>query len=449
MYRGAMPSTHTEHALVPDATRQRVLVIATDGTRPSLPSWTLIDPEAVDSIREARRLFGIDSPFLRVLRIEGDFFHGEPADTLLEFDAVPATWEAPEGSRWLPISDIGRLALGSAPFAPALARWREELRTGDIPPRRPAWARPGWHDATADWLTGELDRLGLSATGPVEQLGSWAISSLLAVDTSGGRVVLKSVPAIFGHEPQLTRALAAEHPRAIPDVLAIDPEGGHLLMSAFGGAPLGREDASRWADGLRPLAAIQGAWIGRRAEAEAIGVDDRTLAALDAEVDSIVTDAAASPGLPDERRERLVERLPEFHALNRELQAGPVPETLVHGDFHPWNVQRDGDRLVMFDWSDACWGHPFFDVATFTQRTDDEAARDAMRGAYVEAWADHAEEPVLRDALAKAELLTELHLSITWRRLSAVFEADGAYPFVDAGVQRHLELALAAVEGRA
>jgi Ser/Thr protein kinase RdoA (MazF antagonist) len=160
-----------------------------------------------------------------------------------------------------------------------------------------------------------------------------------------------------------------------------------------------------------------------------------------------VTDVAASPGLPDERREQLVERLPEFHALIRELQAGPVPETLVHGDCHPWNVQRDGDRLVIFDWSDACWGHPFFDVATFTQRTDDEAARDAMRHAHLEAWADHADDGILRDALAKAELLTELHLSITWRRLSHVFEADGAYPFVDAGVQRHLELALTAVKG--
>ena len=47
-------------------------------------------------------------------------------------------------------------------------------------------------------------------------------------------------------------------------------------------------------------------------------------------------------------------------------------------------------------------------------------------------------------ALAWSEPLTELHLSITWRRLQGLFEADGAYPFVDSGVQRHLELALAA-----
>ena len=59
--------------------------------------------------------------------------------------------------------------------------------------------------------------------------------------------------------------------------------------------------------------------------------------------------------------------LPQLHDLIGHLAAGPLPETLVHGDFHPWNVQRDGDRLVIFDWSDACWGHPFFDVPTVTQ----------------------------------------------------------------------------------
>ena len=441
-----MPSTFTDHALVPDATRSHVLVLAADGAAPRLPSWSLVDPEFVDSIREARRLYGIGSPFLRVLRLEGDFIHDEPVDQLLEFDAVPETWLVPEGAQWLPIAHLDRLNLPSPAFAPAISRWTDELRTGDVSPLRPAWARPGWHEATAAWLTGELRRHGLTATGPVEQLGSWPISSLLAADTDGGRVVLKSVPAIFGHEPRLTQALAAEHPDAVPRVLAIHPDRRHLLMAAFGGAPLGNEDASHWSDGLRGIAAIQRAWIGRRAEAEGFGVVDRTPAVLDAEIDSIVTDEAAAPGLDDARRERLVALLPQFHGLIRELRAGPVPETLVHNDFHPWNVQRDDGRLVIYDWSDASWGHPFFDVVTFTERTRDEAARENMRGAYLEAWADHAEQEVLRDLLGKAELLAELQISLAWRRLQAIFEPDGAFPFVDSGVERHLSAALSAAE---
>jgi Ser/Thr protein kinase RdoA (MazF antagonist) len=164
------------------------------------------------------------------------------------------------------------------------------------------------------------------------------------------------------------------------------------------------------------------------------------------EIDAIVTDETASPGVDPAARERLVATLPRVHELIDRLAAGPVPETLVHGDFHPWNAQRDGDRLVIFDWSDACWGHPFFDVPTVTNRTDDATARESLRETVVTAWSAFGDRGSIREALAWSEPLTELHLSITWRRLQGMFEEDGAYPFVDSGVQRHLEQALAAID---
>jgi Ser/Thr protein kinase RdoA (MazF antagonist) len=110
------------------------------------------------------------------------------------------------------------------------------------------------------------------------------------------------------------------------------------------GRPLGSEEPGLWADGLVELAGIQQSWIGRRDEAARIRVEDRSLAALEGELDSIITDETASPDLAPARRERLVANLPLYRDLIGRLQAGPVPETLVHGDFHPWNVQRDDGR---------------------------------------------------------------------------------------------------------
>jgi hypothetical protein len=233
----------------------------------------------------------------------------------------------------------------------------------------------------------------------------------------------------------------------VPDVLAVDVSRGHLLMAAFDGAPLGNEDAVRWGDGLVAMADIQKAWSGRGDEAAALGVVDRTPAAIGSELESIITDVAASPQLDPGTRGCLLERLPMFHDVIGRLEAGPVPETLVHGDLHPWNVQRDDGRLVIFDWSDASWGHPFFDVTTFTSRTDDEAAREAMRAQYVTAWSEFADPEELRTLLADAEILSELNLAISWRHLQTVFE-PGVFPFVDSGVQRHLELAYAATQAR-
>ena len=436
-------TTYTERILVPDATRSCLLVVA--GEMPSLPAWSLEEPEVADSCQAARETFGVTSPFLRVVRLDGNDVRDPEVFQLLEFGAPPPAWQPPDGLAWLRFADLPSANLDAGQFNEDVASWTAELGSGAIPAGRAEWARPGWFESTTAWLTAELEALGRSTTGPVEQLSSWPIGSLLAVDTNRGRVVLKAVPHLFRHEPALTRALASEHPELLPVVIATDPARRLLLMEAFSGKPIGDEAPARWSDALVAVSAIQHAWIGRYEDAKRIGVEDRALAALDRELDSIMTDEAASPDLDPVVREQLVSNLPRYRDLIAALQAGPVPETLIHADFHPTNVQRDGDRLVLYDWSDACWGHPFFDVPTFTNRTDDLDAREAMRTAFIATWADHGDEPSLRQALRWSEPLTELHLAITWRRLQGIF-VDGAYPFVDTGVQRHLEFALAATD---
>ena len=76
----------------------------------------------------------------------------------------------------------------------------------------------------------------------------------------------------------------------------------------------------------------------------------------------------------------------------------------------------------------------------------DEGAREQMNAAYLAAWAAFGDPASLKSALDWAAPLSELHVSISWRRIAAVFE-PGAFPFVDGGAQRHLEAALAATDG--
>ena len=108
-----------------------------------------------------------------------------------------------------------------------------------------------------------------------------------------------------------------------------------------------------------------------------------------AELESLVTNEATSPRLDRASRDRLVANLPWYRESIAQLQAGPVPETLVHGDFHPWNVHRDGDHLVIFDWSDAAITKPFVDVMTWaTWLAHDPRARDALWQSFGDVWAD-------------------------------------------------------------
>jgi hypothetical protein len=442
-----VPTVHTEHLLVPDPSRTSLLVL--DGDVPVLPTWDTEELEVRLTVEHARRLCGIEAPYLRAVMTIGDIFGDAPVAVLIEFDAPEPGWQPPSPLRWLSFDELPTTDLEPALFRNHVRSWASDLARGHADPHTPEWSRPGWFGSTSAWLVDQLARLGLRATGRIEQLGGWPVSAILAADTDAGGVVLKTMPPVFGHEPALTATLAREHPGRVPDVLAIDRDRRLLLMGAFGGSMLGDEEPARWGDGLSAMGEIQRAWIGRRAELAALGLPDHGLAAIAQRFESIVTDVDASPGLDPADRERLVGHLPLYAELVDRLAAFAVPETLIHGDMHPWNVQRDGERLIVFDWSDACWSHPFFDVVTFTARTADAHAGEQMRLDYLAGWSDRASPADLRQALRWAEPLAELRLSLIWRELQAVFGRGSAFPFVDSGVERHLLYVIKATEAMA
>ena len=59
-----------------------------------------------------------------------------------------------------------------------------------------------------------------------------------------------------------------------------------------------------------------------------------------------------------------------------------VPDTLVHGDFHPGNTRGragDGGRSVLLDWGDCGLGNPLLDQAAFLASIARGAARAGAR----------------------------------------------------------------------
>jgi Ser/Thr protein kinase RdoA (MazF antagonist) len=114
-----------------------------------------------------------------------------------------------------------------------------------------------------------------------------------------------------------------------------------------------------------------------------------------------------------------------------ELARGPLPQTLVHGDLHPWNVMADGDRLRIFDWSDACVSHPLFDLPTFLQRCEDASARQAMLDAYLDAWADFGAPGILLAAYELAQPLACVHHAISYLRITEALEPNDRWLFAD------------------
>jgi hypothetical protein len=307
--------------------------------------------EAAEVVQGAREHHGIGVTVLRLLSAE-DPPSGERAGGTVTYLAEH-TADAEDAGR------DGLLGLDAVPTA--------VLRPD---PRRPSYAEPGGPAASLAWATGVL--------GPVhaEQLRTWNLSSIWRLRHAGGTAWLKEVPAFFRHEGALLGWLASTFPGLAPTPLAVgDTASPDLAMStraagdtasptAVGDTPgptaggvrmlladVPGEDrykslAPERVSMLRDLHRVQYRAATALPELHALGVPDRRSPILAAKIHATVTrhgDPALLAGLD--------ERLAAIAACG-------MPDTLVHGDFHPGNVRGS----VILDWGDSFIGHPGFDL---------------------------------------------------------------------------------------
>jgi hypothetical protein len=326
-------------------------------------------PEVAEIGDVARSRWGLD---VAVLRVDGPADRpGPPGGDVTYVAEVDA--------------DVSRLPTLTPPPS-----WLEVVGGRPAPhPLRAPWASPGGPAATVAWARAALAELGLSCTRVVQRK-SWNLSALWQLDTSAGPLWIKQVPAFFGHEAVVLRWLGS-----VPDLDGLAPrllaerDGRMLLAHIPGedrfGAPAAEVDLM-----LADLHRIQAYVAGRVEELLALGVPDRrSPTAL-----ALIQDVADRHGpalAPGQRSalERIVKGLPDRFARVEECG---IPETLVHGDFHPGNVRSDvGSSIrqrVVIDWGDSTIGHPALDVARATE-TMPVADATPLLAAWCRRWRAH------------------------------------------------------------
>ena len=405
--------------------RDAVLVIDTDKP-PFLPStelpgeiWLGDAPVFTGALAE----LGLDAVVLGCRDLVDDH------DTRVQHLTMMATPRtdsvlAPPATRWVGIDEVPSLV-------PAGVR---VVRTG-----RPPWEEPGWFRAADRWLRERMTDIGRPVTGRVEQRRSWELSSLLRAPTATGPVWLKASAgsSLFTDEGAVMALLADWFPEQVPAPLAWDGARHLVLLDEFS-SRLGHDASVETQEQvLIDFARLQAATAERLNALQAVGLADRGPARLAEQAAAWLSDLDATAQLPGldpqtwltvEESATLQAALPRLVALCQELAAGPVPPTLLHGDLHMNNVAAGHQRPLLFDWTDACIGHPFFDLITVlhgpipdvaTHRTPLDETRTRLRDAYLSAWADHASPARLADAWRAVEAVGALHHALSYRAIAA------------------------------
>lgn len=281
-------------------------------------------------------------------------------------------------------------------------------------------------------MTDRMAVLGFTATAQPRVAYLWGISMVLRAESAAGPMYLKCSTRIFDREAAVTAKLADVTPDLVTRVAAIEPDEGWLLMYDHGARELGEGPPEGWAVGLDLLATIQQAWTARTGELARAGAAVRPITELAMAVQRFATRDALAAQLSADDRRAWDAALPAFVAACRRLdELGPAP-TLVHGDFHPWNVTDEPAGPRVFDWTDAAITHPFTDLAVYAMRADDVALRRAMRDAYLARWADQLDPAVLAEAGELAIVVGTLYQVDSYLRILESLDPDDVWDLAPA-----------------
>jgi len=347
------------HLLMPHQGHGAVLVDA----HGALPRLDLVleeeDTVVIGVLRAVRSAWNLDAVVLETHLPPAPGGSSDDHVALAVIDEPDRSWTAPAGTRWdQPPRELPeRVGLRAA-------SWLGEWETGaEPPPLRPRWARPGWHARATAWIRAALEEAGRPAAGEIEMRRLWGISAIARVATAGGGTAwFKAVFPQFEVEVAITRFLEAAIPDAVPHVIAADGDAGWLLLDAVGAEPVGSAATDdQLAAAIRRLVQIQASMAGREEELRALGVADRPLRRLADDVAAAMDDPAEIEG-PDVAPERLATVVDWVRRQSDWLDAVGLPETLVHGDFHVFNVIERHGEPVIIDWSDPAISHPLLDV---------------------------------------------------------------------------------------
>ncbi len=277
---------------------------------------------------------------------------------------------------------------------PALAQ--DGFVEDDHPLRLP-WARPAGLRELLAWASDQVPLRGR----PVQHK-TWNLAALFKLPTTHGAVWLKAMPGFAAAEPLAIAAVAAVDPDLVPTVLASG--AGRLLLADIPGIDGWQAGPSVVDSAVRRLVAAQA-----RIDQPPDGLPDRRPEAVARATRALVDGPVGERLTADERRRVAV----LIEGWERLAGCG-LPDTVVHGDFHPGNWRHGEGEPVVLDFADAHLGNPVLDGLRAIDFLPEDR-RPAAATAWIEAWTAARPRSRPAEALRLAEPLAHLAYAVRYQ----------------------------------
>jgi hypothetical protein len=223
------------YGLLPHPTVRQVLLLSGE-LGWMLPHWLCTEslwwPRVAVFNRAMQELLGVEVTTLRCVYAERKLT--EQGDRVFWMENPDPGWSPPAGARWIGREELDGLSLAQPAHRVLLEDWFADSPS----PLRPAWEQPDGFAEMAGWIREQLDCLGITPIGGIEQQKIWSLSTILRVETSAGTLYFKAVPELFRAEARLTRFLSELYPDRTPALIACEETRGWMLLRDMGGKTL-------------------------------------------------------------------------------------------------------------------------------------------------------------------------------------------------------------------
>ena len=267
----------------------------------------------------------------------------------------------------------------------------------DDHPLRLPWARLSGIRELFAWASQYVD-----LTGRPAQRKTWNLAGLFRLPTADGPVWLKAIPPFAAAEPVAIAAIAQVDPDLVPTVLASAP--GRLLLADVPGTDCWDASPQTVADAVHRLATAQA-----RIDQPPHDIPDRRPEILSAAVHDLLDGPVGAELSPEELRAAR-----DLQWRWEMLADCGLPDTVVHGDFHPGNWRRGDGAAVVLDFADAHLGNPVLDGLRAIDYLPTDL-RYTAANAWIAAWTAAVPRSRPAEALQIAEPLAHLAYAVRYQ----------------------------------
>ncbi|GAA1613658.1 hypothetical protein GCM10009789_79790 [Kribbella sancticallisti] len=280
------------------------------------------------------------------------------------------------------------------------ARWAEVIKPH---PLRSSWAEVDGPQRLVDWSS------GIVGHGTPTQVKTWNLSCLIRFPTDEGGAWAKATSRFCSVDADIIEHVRSYDAALAPAVLGVDLENRWSLLAHAPGIDCWEPDLPTVQDVVSRWVAVQAGIAGEELRTPKMLPRD-----LPAELDALLAGEAGEQLSAEELTKAHVLR-DALPGIIEELESAGLPNTLVHGDFHPGNWRSDGTNRLIVDWADSYLGHPATDIQRLRNWLPAEK-KDVAVEAWSTAWQKHLPGSRPLRALEPMTVIARLLGAITYQR---------------------------------